>query len=260
MTDGKKFSKLRGGLVSVTFRKLSSKEIVDLVVKSKLTDIEWGGDIHVPHGDTKTAGEVYKMTTDAGLRVSSYGSYYHVGHEDELAFSKVLESAAALHAPAIRVWAGHKGSLDADETYRATVVEDSRRIGDMAAEAGIKVSYEYHGKTLTDTNESALKLLKEVNHKNITTYWQPPNAKEIDYALAGLKDILPWLTQVHAYWWYPDYNTLHPLVVGKKGWELYLDAIASTGREHSVLLEFVPNDDPDVFLADAATLREWLAG
>ena len=38
------------GLVSVTFRKLSPEEIVQLVVSSGLKGIEWGGDIHLPHG------------------------------------------------------------------------------------------------------------------------------------------------------------------------------------------------------------------
>ena len=43
------------GLVSVTFRKLEPAEIVDLVKQAGLQGIEWGGDIHVPHGDIQRA-------------------------------------------------------------------------------------------------------------------------------------------------------------------------------------------------------------
>ena len=35
----------------------------------------------------------------------------------------------------IRVWAGRKGSQEADEQYRQQVVSESQRIADLAAEA-----------------------------------------------------------------------------------------------------------------------------
>ena len=62
---------MKPGLVSVTFRKLLPHEIIDLVVKSGLSGIEWGGDVHVPHGEADTARMVKRMTLDAGLNVSS---------------------------------------------------------------------------------------------------------------------------------------------------------------------------------------------
>ena len=39
---------IRGGLVSITFRKLSPRAIIDLVTRANLIGIEWGGDVHVP--------------------------------------------------------------------------------------------------------------------------------------------------------------------------------------------------------------------
>ena len=86
---------IRGGLVSVTFRALSAGEIVDLVARAGLTGIEWGGDVHVPHGDVACAREVYQRTVDAGLTVCSYGSYYRVGSGEPPAFEAVIESALA---------------------------------------------------------------------------------------------------------------------------------------------------------------------
>ena len=41
------------GLVSVTFRDKTPAEIVSEVKKAGLDAIEWGGDVHVPHGDVK---------------------------------------------------------------------------------------------------------------------------------------------------------------------------------------------------------------
>ena len=64
------------GLVSISFRNLCPEEIIDITKESGLLGIEWGGDLHVPHGDVPVAAEVGSKTREAGLEVSSYGSYY----------------------------------------------------------------------------------------------------------------------------------------------------------------------------------------
>lgn len=74
---------LKSGLVSVTFRNLAIKEIVKIVVEAGLDGIEWGGDIHVPHGDLQVAKQTMRMTEDAGLTVTAYGSYYRFDGELE---------------------------------------------------------------------------------------------------------------------------------------------------------------------------------
>ena len=67
----------------MTFRKLAPEEIIALVAKSGLKGIEWGGDIHVRHGDLIQARKVCRLTEENGLTVASYGSYYNVGCEGE---------------------------------------------------------------------------------------------------------------------------------------------------------------------------------
>ena len=83
------------GLVSITFRPLSPQELIKLVAEAGLKAIEWGGDIHVPHGDVSRAQEVGRQTTEAGLSVAAYGSYYRLGVSEAagLAFEQVLDSA-----------------------------------------------------------------------------------------------------------------------------------------------------------------------
>ncbi len=250
---------IKSGLVSVTFRKLPPEEIVDLVAQAGLDGIEWGGDIHVPHGDVKRAGEVRKMTADTGLAVAAYGSYYKVGHEeDSVPFEDVVATAVELGAPTIRVWAGGKGSADADDEYRGLVVSESQRIADLAAREGITVSYEFHGNTLTDTNESTVKLLEEVANDNVRTYWQPPSKWEVAHCAEGLQAVLLWLTNVHAYYCDKTSGKSLPLAEGQDAWKRYLHEIAALDAEHYVMLEFVKDGSPEVFLKDAATLKSWL--
>lgn len=249
---------IHSGLVSITFRQLSPREIVDLVVRAGLAGIEWGGDIHVPHGDLRRAREMRRMTQDAGLQVAAYGSYYRVERDDPAPFEPVLATAVELGAPVVRVWAGTRGSAEADAAYRAGVVALSRRIADVAVSAGVTVAYEFHAGTLTDTNDSARNLLEAVAHDNVKSYWQPPRGSEVAYNLDGLDAVFPWLLHAHVFSWGAAGERL-PLVDGEAGWMQYLRKIASSGRDHFAMLEFVQDDAPESFLRDAATLKQWLA-
>lgn len=253
---------IQTGLVSVTFRKLSPREIVDIVKKAKLDGIEWGGDIHVPCGDIKKAREVKALTENEGIKIASYGSYYKtaVSENSGLSFLSVLETAKALGAPAIRVWAGNKGSLSTDSALYNKIAEDSRRIADMASKENIIVAYEYHPDTLTDTNESALKLLKDVNHNNMKTYWQYPTDKSFDYCTTGLKSILNYLANIHVYYYSSNGKERMLLESGKDMWTKFLNivkpALEAVPGVHFAMLEFVKEDNVENFLKDAAALKE----
>jgi hypothetical protein len=248
---------IRSGLVSVTFRKLAPRQIVDLVSQAGLDGIEWGGDVHVPHGDLARAQEVAAMTVDAGLRVASYGSYYRVGHETELQFETVLETARALGAPSIRVWAGDLDSADAGAAYWDHVVSESRRAGDLAAAAGLRVSFELHGGSLTDTYASALRLIERIAHARVGMYWQPKIDCPVEANVDGLRSLLPWLTNAHVFHWGPTTQDRHPLAEGEGDWRRYLDIIGRADDRYA-LMEFVPGDEPAAFLRDAAVLKGWL--
>ena len=117
---------LKPGLCSISFRKHSVDEVIEFARAAGIEGIEWGGDVHLPPGDLALAHSVREKTEAAGLVVSSYGSYYRADRE-EGPFSAVLETAAALDAPVIRVWAGRRGSADADESYRTEVADCLRQ-------------------------------------------------------------------------------------------------------------------------------------
>ena len=249
------------GLVSITFRKLTPAEIVALVRKAGLQGIEWGGDVHVPHGDVGRAREVRALTQEAGLRVAGYGSYYRAGWSETngLPFKQVLDSAVELGAPTIRVWPGNKGSADASESERWAVIEDLRRIAKLAAQVGVTISTEFHGGTLTDTNDSASQLLVEVDQANLFTYWQPHNGETTEDCVAGLRAVLPRVSNVHVFHWWPSAAERHPLADGAERWAEFWRELKPLPGERFAMLEFVRDDLAESFLRDAATLRAWLA-
>ena len=248
------------GLVSITFRKLTPREVVDAAAAARLAGIEWGGDIHVPHGDTRRAAEVRRMTADAGLSVAAYGSYYRAGvsEQEGLAFASVLDTAVALGAPTLRIWAGRKASADTDAAGRARVADDCTRIAGLAAAAGLRVASEFHGGTLTDDDASTAAFLAAVPHPNFSTYWQPRNGVLPEDNLEGLRRVLPRLAHLHVFHWWPDPGTRRPLAEGTDRWCRYLELAASVPGDRFAMLEFVAGDNPAVLATESATLRQWL--
>jgi 3-dehydroshikimate dehydratase len=248
---------LKPGLCSITFRKLPPAEIVRWAAQAQLAGIEWGGDVHVPHGELETARRVAKLTRDAGLAVASYGSYYRMGQEELGSFRRVLDTALALGAPIIRVWAGKKASAEADAVFRAKVADDGLRIAQMAAAEGLRVACEWHGGTLTDTGESARALFHAVDHKAFCTYWQPRRELWPEERVRDMEVALPRLIGLHVFYWDSKGRRL-PLQDGAAMWQPHIAKARQAGAMFA-LLEFVLNEDPQQMVRDAATLREWLS-
>lgn len=139
------------GLVSITFRQLDVPAVVELAATTGLKSIEWGGDVHVPGGDLTAAKNARTGCGDAGLQISSYGSYIRVT-DDDPPFDQVLETAVALGAPSIRVWAGRGSSTEATANHRRRVAAVIAQAADAAVAQGVTINLEYHRNTLTDTH------------------------------------------------------------------------------------------------------------
>ena len=277
------------GAVSATFKKtpLSADEIIDLMTDCGLKAVEWSENLHVQPDDPEGAALLRKKTEAAGLKVAAYGSYFRLGENKDpgQAFERSLRSAKALGAPLIRVWAGIQASADVSDEQFRRLSDEASLIAEEAGREQIKVAFEWHKNTLTDTNQSARRLLAQANHPNLYCLWQPtvaltPRACRVDgidflgaeggdvYRLRidcgkggyirervqGIAMMSSRLLNFHVYSW-PD---------GKRGplnaaeWQYYLDAAADMGGTHCALLEFVLGDTAEQFRADAKTLLNLL--
>ena len=194
---------MKTGLVSITFRRFSPGEIIALTQRANLDGIEWGGDVHVPHGDLQAARQVLAETRKANLQVACYGSYYRAGvsENDGLSWVQVLATAKTLAAPMIRVWAGNRGTQESDAAYRQTVIDDLGRICELAARENIAVALEFHGGTLTDSGENALQVLAGVQQPNLGCLWQPRVGQAVETRLNDLEWVAPYLSNVHVFQW-----------------------------------------------------------
>jgi 3-dehydroshikimate dehydratase len=200
------------------------------------------------------------MTTEAGLRIAGYASYYRAGRSEsqQPPFACVLETALALGAPLIRVWAGTSGSVEVTSEAKAGVVADLGRIAALAGSQGIRVATEFHSGTLTDSAESTAALMTAVGHPNLATHWQAPHGESVELASASLRTVLPWLAHLHVFHWWPGPANRRPLMEGESRWREYLAIANGDGAERFALLEFIPDDAPVLLRREAHTLRSWL--
>ena len=241
------------GMTTVTFRNKSVDEIIEICKMAGVDAIEWGGDVHVPAGDVALAEEVYKKTIDAGLEVSSYGSYYWVGTNTEEDFDKVLASAKALHAKFIRIWAGKLSSAKVDDETFNKYVEEIKGMAKKAGEEGIIIASEFHNNTYNDSYESCKKLLDAVDSPYYKTYWQTVTFDERDGEY--LKMLKEDIVNVHVFTW-NDWGKRYPLKKKAKMWQEYIDMYGKNGL---YTIEFVKKDKDKYFLKDVASLKEYLA-
>ena len=247
---------MRAGLCSVTLRALSASDVLRVTTAARLRCVEWGGDVHVPVGDLAAARRVRRDCADAGVAVCSYGSYYRAAPGRGGDGQAILDTAAELGAARVRVWAGAVASSAATDGQRAGVAAHLAGLAAQAGERGLSIALEYHGGTLTDNRESALRLLRDAAAPNVSLYWQPPLDMPDEQAVEDALAVLPRASAVHVFSWLPG-QTRRELSSRQAMWRPVIRAASAAGIPDA-LIEFVPGDDPALVLREAETLREWI--
>jgi sugar phosphate isomerase/epimerase len=110
------------GLCSVTFRALPAERVIALATEAGLAAIEWGMDVHLPPGETAQAAALAAACHDAGIATPTIGSYLRCTDEDGDQPAAVFDTAIALGAAVVRVWAGRSGSGETAAAARAAPV------------------------------------------------------------------------------------------------------------------------------------------
>lgn len=248
---------IEAGLCSVTFRGLRPPEIIDHAAAAGIRHLEWGADVHVTPGDTAGAEQVARRCADLGIAPSSYGTYLTAGKlergvEKAGTVEANLDSAEALGASNMRVWAVGEGAAD-----------ELGQICDAAVARGIGVSVEYHPGTATETADGTLDLLAAVGEDGLFSYWQPDPVLKPKDQLRDLNAVAHRLSHLHVFSWKPDRTRL-ALDTGADLWQAAFALLAKRrlpdppGGMRVAFLEFVRDDDPARLVDDAAVLNRWL--
>ena len=186
---------MKVGFTSTSFRQIKSIEkIVKIASESGADCIEWGGDIHVK--DVQTAKRAKKLCDDAGIMISSYGSYYRVGSKNSDEWKNICEIASATGAKSIRVWLGSCDSEITDEKTYNLLVEDGKAICAVADEYNLTVCPECHDNTYNNNTDAFLKICRDIGCENFRTYFQS-RYKKREYDLDRIERTLPYIESVH---------------------------------------------------------------
>lgn len=234
------------GIVSATFKNLPFERVIAIAAESNLKAIEWSENWHIRENDTDQAAYIAALTALNGLKVASFGSYYRLGKGMD--FMPRIRVALALGAKVIRIWGGDKPSSELSAEEREALIREAREIADKASGYGLSIALEWHKNTVTDTNESGLSFLEDVDRPNFKTFWQPTQALSVTERREGLGKIGKYLSNIHVYYW--DATGRRPFAEGLEDWKGYLSEIDKE-KDHYALLEFVKDDSIEQLKEDA---------
>ncbi len=205
------------------------------------------------HGDTDAAREALELCRARGIDTEVYGSYYRV---DGNGFDHVMNTAKVLGSSVIRLWAGKKGTSDTTVEERRALVSQLRRDAEEAKAQGLTLAFEYHGGTLTDNADSALRLMEEAEADNVRLHWQPNQYRDFDFNINALRKVAPYVDAVHVFAWVG--NDKFPLSTQEYEWRRYFDILGEHGKCTLAAMEFVPVECREDLLRDAEALRRIL--
>lgn len=244
---------LKLGLCSVTFRKKSAAQVIEIAKNAGISYIEWGGDVHITN--TEEARIVKSICNNEGIKISSYGSYFNSAEFDKKKWEQICEIAKIMNAKSVRIWLGKKNSEEtADKEYR-TLLENTKQMCDIAKKYSLTVSPECHDNTFNNNTDAILRFKKDLQRENFSTYFQSRYFR-MEYDLDRIDRTFDFIQNVHI-----SYRDLKREQRFRKKDKNYLDTLLKKLIEKNfngiVMVEFVDFDSENVFYKDIRKLKSY---
>ena len=238
------------GLVSVSFRQHSPKEILEAAKNAGLSCIEWGSDIHAPSREADKIKEIAAMQRDYGIACSSYGTYFRLGETPIEELGSYITAAKILGTDILRIWCGRKSGADMTGVEREELLSLCRKAASIAEESGVTLCLECHRKTFTENPDDAVWLMESVGSEHFCMYWQPFQWQSAEKNIENAKKLAPYVRHIHIFHWKGEEKLPLSDAVGE--WQRYL---CELGAPHTLLLEFMPNGSIDELAKEADALK-----
>ncbi len=238
----------RLGLCSISFRENTPEEIAAAMHEAGVSVIEWGSDVHCP---PQKAGTIAALQRRYGITCSSYGTYFRLGVTPLSELKQYIIAALRLDTRCLRVWCSDKNAEEHTADEKKALFDDCKAAARLAKLAGVMLCVECHAGTYTNTKESALELMQEVNSTHFRMYWQPdPYRSELENIVSAAA-LSPYTVNLHVFHWQGAQR--YPLQLARERWKRYLTCFHG---EHTLLLEFMPDDNIASLKAEAEALKE----
>lgn len=238
------------GLVSVSFRAHSPREVVEAAARAGLSVIEWGSDVHAPCNDLARLSEIASLQKAYGITCCSYGTYFRLGKTPLEELEAHIAAAKILGTDILRLWCGTKSGAEMTPEEVEALLATCRAAAGIAARHGVALCMECHRKSFTERPEDAVWLMEEVNSPAFRMYWQPFQWQTVQENVENAKSIAPYAKHVHVFHWKGEEKL--PLSGAAEEWKRYLAVLPAP---RTLLLEFMPNDGLEELAAEARTLK-----
>lgn len=182
---------IRLGLCSGTCITRDMQGVIAAAVAARLDAVEWAADLHVGAGDIKAAEEAMIATLMAGLTTASYATLYQAGGEDEgrARFDALLQTAAALQAPNMRIYAYAEHQALSETERMKALASELRRLGDRAAQKGVTLCLSMGRGTYLDRYDRAQSLVEATGHNFVRLAWEDLPGARAEGATAALEGV-----------------------------------------------------------------------
>lgn len=239
------------GLVSVSFRQHTPKEIIEAAKVAGLSCIEWGSDIHTPCHDLEGIKEIAAMQDKYGISCSSYGTYFRLGETPIDELESYIAAAKMLGTDILRLWCGGKSGSDMSEEEKNDLLLACRKAADIAEAHGVTLCMECHKKTFTENPNDAVRLMRAMDSPYFRMYWQPFQWQSADQNIENAKKIAPYAEHIHVFNWKGKEKL--SLANATAEWQRYLMEFSCP---RTLLLEFMPNGTIEELLCETGALKK----
>ena len=222
---------------------------MDYMLAAGLRSVEWGSDVHAPKDDKEKLRRIAAMQQEKGICCCSYGTYFQLGRDPLSELPEYMEAAKILGTNIMRLWCGNRVSSAYTQEEKQSFFAQCREAARMAEAQGMILCMECHNHSFTQLLDGALELMEEVDSPAFRMYWQPNQNHDAAANAEYAAKIAPYTVHIHAFKWV-GLNRL-PLAEGKEEWQQYLRCFEG---DHSVLLEFMPDDQPENLKQEAESL------
>lgn len=247
-------------------------EVVEAAARVGAEGIEvWGQAPHVADpGDLDHVARIREAMEAAGIAAPQYGSYTRAATEEFIADVKAdLAIAQTLGAPAIRMWAGPANSEECDIAQWEATIADLKEGCALVADAGLLITLERHGGTVTNTLWGCQRCLDEVDSPALRINYQVGAANATATLAEEIRILGPHILNCHATnSRMTDGTRLSTrLEDGDADWAAIIESLKSVGNDGFVEIEFARRGTEEISLeeteaevaADIAFLKKCMA-
>ncbi|MEE1284620.1 MAG: hypothetical protein UHK54_07140, partial [Acutalibacteraceae bacterium] len=151
------------------------------------------------------------------------------------------------------IWLGKKDSEETDDREYVTVLDNTKKMCDIAAEYSLLVCPECHDNTFNNNTDAFLRMKNDLQKDNFKTYFQSRYFR-MEYDLDRIERTFDFIENVHL-----SYRDQKKEQMFRKKDSRYidklLDKLGSKDFDGIVMVEFVDFDSEDVFYKDIKKLR-----